>query len=158
MRAGMRRLMMPALVCAGWGLVACTPQPLAERESAIVELQRSAYVVQDGPLGPVVLPAACLRAPAEAEVGATPSTPLGCASVMALDAGLYRPEDRLAPRRPGAARARTVTSPVYSYLGPEPRIGGFSAGSRRQTGRVENTPQEEGESAVEGGALRGNTE
>ena len=77
------------------------PEQSTERESTVVAALQPNHVTIDGPLGPVVLPRACLE-PVEPSVAAySPRTSPGCALGLAMDRHLANPNDRVQPRRPG---------------------------------------------------------
>ena len=93
------------------------PEQSTERESTVVAALQPNHVTIDGPLGPVVLPRACLE-PVEPSVAAySPRTSPGCALGLAMDRHLANPNDRVQPRRPGLPLSQPLANSANAYLG-----------------------------------------
>ena len=112
---GICALMLP-LMMAGC-LMPRLPDQAAERENVVVASLQPGHVMIEGPLGPVVLPRACLD-PVEPSVAAlSPRDPAGCALGQHFDSQLWDRNDRLVPRRAGPPLSQPLADAANAYLG-----------------------------------------
>ncbi|MEL6478272.1 MAG: hypothetical protein AAFR17_13170 [Pseudomonadota bacterium] len=127
----MARVKIPCLATLALPLLAgaCQtshwPDQVAERESVMVSSLQPGSVTVDGPLGPVVMPRACLEPVTQGAAAWSPRSPAGCSLGLIFDRQVAAPRDLLVPRQPGLAQAQPVADAANAYLGTAP-TGGFS--------------------------------
>lgn len=126
---------------------ACTQDYVVDRESAVVSALQPSHRVVTGPLGPSLLPQACLDQPSPASAGRTPPAPGGCAVALAFDETVTAPADLLRPRRAGPPLARSVAGPAERYY------QSFGPGLAGGGGTVQGGPEEQAGVSLSGSVL-----